>query len=728
MKKIYLYLWLSLTSLCSFAQQKDAFDILLDSAGISYTDLGFSPKAYWTRYPLPDDIPFMLHSFNDLLSEPDKIYDYVNTMAVAAEDFLNPKYLKKNSNSILRLAFYEGVMHQNSQFRAYSASLWAEPTETHPLLNAIKTLYDKTGWVFTYNRMEEPGEFPLNEKDLKIACQGLDPAIRVELAKAVINLTDAWKFSQTALRNVDYKQMVKCWRIRHLGETQYDGNEYYPQLEDVASAIDMNSMYYAGLKLAAVGELLANTLAGMKETRKDIDWKKQHFEWITPIGRIVVSGTGKNSHNYSDALLVVDLGGNDTYNGPAGANPSLEIPLSLYIDLDGDDRYINEDEFVPAQGAGLLGAGVLIDLEGDDLYRSKRLSQGAAMLGIGILADRNGNDTYEMWTSGQGAAYFGVGLAIDNTGNDTYNIWGDGQGYGGISGVGTLINGSGNDHYFAERDTSVIYRSDFWHSKKGEYNYTYVQGSGVGRRGDISDGHDWAGGMGTLIDLAGNDEYEAGGWSQGCGYWYAMGFLLDRKGNDTYKSTHWSQACGAHFAIGCLFDEGGNDKHINWEKLASGICFAHDYVIAILYNKGGNDIYKVHDDGFAYAINKAQAFMIDTEGDDTYITGSGHHFGWNNFDRNNPPTVSSVYHLYSTQAAFFADLAGNDTYLVEDYESGKQVPDTVIADKRIVFTPGHQKRKKLKSKKYYGIGWDMNGYHGKEIEIFRNKLRHLVKK
>lgn len=725
-KKIYLLGLLSLFFSHAISQENqydDALTFMMNKLGISYENFGWEPKSYWMRYPDPRQIPFKLPLFDDLFAHPYYIYDYISTMATAVEDFLHPEYFKSAHDGIMKTGFYCGVMPYNSQFRAYSASLWAEISKDQPLLNAIKNIYQTTHSVFTYNRMGEKGEFPLNEKDLMLQLKNIDPRLQPLIASAIINLTEAWRFTQIGMRNVNWHDAVKCWRIRHLGETQFDGMEYYPFMEDAAKNIDLASIIYAGNKLMAVSQELADTLIKLQASRVNIDWKSQFLDWMTPIGRIVISSAKDDVHRYSDAFFVLDLGGNDSWYGPVGATPSLNIPVSLAIDLKGNDEYINEDEYMPAQGAAIFGAAMLLDVEGNDRYKSKRLSQGAGMLGFGLLCDLKGDDTYQMWTDGHGAAYFGVGLAIDNMGNDTYKIWGDGQGYGGICGVGTLINRTGDDYYYAEKDTTVVFRSDYWHSEKGQYNYTYAQGCGIGRRGDITDGHAWAGGMGTLIDLSGNDKYEAGGWSQGCGYWYGMGFLYDRTGNDEYISTHWAQAAGAHFAIGCLFDEGGNDKHINWGKLASGIAFAHDYVISIFFNKGGDDFYKVHDDGLGYAINMSQVIFFDTEGDDTYIRGKGKHYGWNNFESQNPPGVSSLYHLYSDQICLFGDLGGNDTYLTEDFNTKKQNPDTVMKNGFMRFYPDEAEKIKISSKRYFGLGIDFENYDVKEPEIFTRKVK-----
>ena len=708
-------------------QQVDTSDPLKEifrKLNITENDLGFKPKGYWTRYPLPQDIPYKISSFDDIFAEPQNMYDYVRNMALSVEDFLHPDYLNAAKNGIMKVGFYGGVLHASSQFRSYNSSLWAEVSKEEPLLNAIKEIYLKTNSEYKYNRMAEAADFPLIERDLRKALNNIAPEVQKVVASSLLNLYEAWRFQQIGMRNVNYEQANKVWRIRHLGETQFDGMGYYPELEDCAKNIDINSIYYGGLKMMETSEWLADTLIRLKESKLKIDWKSQNLNVETPIGRLIISGTGNDEHRNTDVLLLIDLGGEDSYYGAVGSTPSLQIPVSLAIDLDGDDKYLNEDEYLPSQGAAIFGAAMLLDMKGNDTYQSKRLSQGASMLGIGILADMEGDDSYNLWTDGQGASYFGVGLAIDNKGNDKYYIWGDGQGYGGVGGVGTLINRTGDDYYFAEADTAKVFRMDLSHSYKGQYNYTYAQGCGIGRRGDVTDGHSWAGGMGTLIDLQGNDQYIAGGWSQACGYWYGMGYLYDGSGNDYYKATHWSQVCGAHFCIAGLFDLAGDDNFIQYEKLAAGTGFGHDYTVGIFYNKGGNDYYQLTNDGFGYSINKSQVFFIETEGDDIYIRGGkSQNYGRNNFTQNNPPGVEMIYHLYSNQISIFADLKGNDRYLIKDFDTKKEMADTVMMDQTEKFFPSPKERQTLISQKYYGIGIDFADWQGGDIEIFRDKMK-----
>jgi hypothetical protein len=702
----------------------DALNEMLARLGITQADLGFRPQGYWTRYPDPQDIPYKLPAFDGLLAEPLVIYDFMREMALSAEDYLNPQYLATNSNALLKVTYYAGVRNKTAQFRDYSASLWAEVPKDEPLLSAIRAIYQETGRVWRFNAMNQASDFPLIEKDLGKAIEPIHPQVQQVVARTVYHLLSAWHWRQTAMRKVDWQKASDCWRIRHLGETQFDGLEYFPQLDDCARDLDFNSLIYASYKLLESSEQLADTLVALKRSpRDDIDWRTQNLNVETPIGRIVLSGTGNDKHQYSDLLLLVDFGGNDVYRGAVGSTPSLEIPISLAVDLEGDDEYVNEDEYLPAQGAGIFGAGMLLDVAGKDKYTSRRLGQGGAMLGVGILADLAGDDQYTLWTDGQGGAYFGIGVCIDGGGNDSYKLYGDGQGYGGVGGVGALVDYAGNDSYFSEPDPKVVFRPDY-HAREGKLNYSYSQGSGIGRRGDITDGHSWAGGMGSLVDLSGNDVYEAAQWAQGCGYWYGMGFLWDGAGDDQYKATGWSQAAGAHFCLGALIDEGGNDKHEIWAEQSQGAAFGHDFTVALFMDRSGDDEYKVNGDGLGFAINMSQVFFYDLEGKDRYVrNGKWRSYGWNNWEQNNPPVLGTFPCLYANQVCLFGDISGQDTYLWADSSGGNLRPDSLMSDGAQIFSPTFAQKDTLSNKRYYGLGVDFQTWSGPPVEAFRDKMQ-----
>ena len=117
-----------------------------------------------------------------------------------------------------------------------------------------------------------------------------------------------------------------------------------------------------------------------------------------------------------------------------GATTSAANPISLLLDLAGDDVY--EAKGGPAFGAGILGHGMLLDVEGNDRYHADYNACGMASFGVGLLVDRDGKDKYEIDRVGQGAAFFGIAALCDFKGDDEYRCFMEAQGFGGVSGCG----------------------------------------------------------------------------------------------------------------------------------------------------------------------------------------------------------------------------------------------------------------------------------------------------
>jgi hypothetical protein len=332
----------------------------------------------------------------------------------------------------------------------------------------------------------------------------------------------------------------------------------------------------------------------------------------------------------------------------------------VLVDLGGDDRYVGDER--PAQGAGLAGVGVLLDAAGSDRYEATQCAQGMGSIGLGVLADLEGEDAYVSRFSSQAAAFLGVGLLLDAAGSDSYTIHSEGQGFGAAGGVGTLADRSGNDRYEAIRDPAVTGRPSS-HSE-GRVSVSMAQGAGGGRRGDGGDGHSWAGGLGQLLDVEGDDSYLAGNWSQGVGYWFGTGILHDGAGRDSYRGVVWSQGSGAHFCIGALVDEGGDDEHLIEEKGSASVAFGHDFSVSLLVNEGGNDVYSVPEgDGLGYSINRSVAMLLDTAGDDTYRTKEGNKPGFARFDaRFADHDTTHTYFAEASALGLFLDVGGTDKY------------------------------------------------------------------
>ncbi len=319
------------------------------------------------------------------------------------------------------------------------------------------------------------------------------------------------------------------------------------------------------------------------------------FARSTAEGWIVVGGQGDN--HYRGALaLVIDLGGNDTYD-LAG-----QAPVFAGIDYGGDDLYEGP------VAAPIAGLSLVVDLQGRDRYRSDWLGQGAAFCGVGLLLDRQGHDTYEAAEYAQGAALFGAGLLLDLAGNDTYTAARHSQGFGGPRAFGLLHDAQGNDRYLVDSRVASSYRDP------GSFE-GWSQGAGCGVRGYAE------GGIGLLLDRGGDDWYQGGDFSQGIGYFFGLGALLDRRGDDQYLGSRYAQGSAAHQAVGLLLDLAGDDTYHT--RVAAGQGSAWDAAVGLLLDAAGDDVYRAGELSQGAAAMNGLALLADLNGRDLYHATSG---------------------------------------------------------------------------------------------------------
>ncbi|MBQ0104978.1 MAG: hypothetical protein KBT47_02955, partial [Armatimonadetes bacterium] len=256
----------------------------------------------------------------------------------------------------------------------------------------------------------------------------------------------------------------------------------------------------------------------------------------TDLGCVEISSGQDNVYKMTDSFLVIDFSGNDTYGAGYGGC-DFKKPVSVIIDLKGNDRYITDKS--SSFGAGVMGWGFLADLEGDDEYFADSFSMGAGYGGVGILLDYKGNDKYSGNICVQGSSANGIGYLRDFEGNDTYYAYEYAQGFGGPGGVGVLADDKGNDVYTAE-DKDIVNPSP----QTADHNTSMSQGAGFGYRNE-----NIAGGIGMLADREGDDIYSCGVFGQGISYWYSLGFLIDSKGNDTHNAVWYCYGAAAHYSV-----------------------------------------------------------------------------------------------------------------------------------------------------------------------------------
>lgn len=709
--RIILISCLLTISIASLAAQEspDLLSQALDSIGFSRSDLGYTPKGYWTRFPT--DIPYKLKSFDDLFAEPLKLYDYTKSFAGAVRRYCSPDYLDSLDNNLYRLTYFLGVERKLGGMRVYGANTISAPDGEIPFIQAIENLYTTAGKRTEFITFGKKADWPDLKKDIAEQTAALPLEIRQPLAMLVENIREALQWRDIALRNVPSEIRQKIFYIRDIADTQGDGQVYYPEIDDAAKAIDFESLFYAGLKIAEATEKFEKEVQTYRvEVPPDFT-----FDFQTPYGRIILNGTNDNSTDCTDCLLLVDFGGDDTYTGPIGATSRPDRGVSVAIDLDGNDIYGNDTPENPSCGAGILGIGLLYDAHGSDRYQGKIMTEGAGFFGMGILFDKEGIDDYKAETSAQGCGYFGIGLAIDCEGDDKYYIYGDGQGMGGIGGgVGCLADYSGDDVYTAEPSAEVVNRGDY-HSEF-KINVNNAQGAGFGRRGDGADGHSWAGGLGAIVDISGNDTYISGNWSLGCGYWFGTGICYDGEGNDIYQSVYFTQASGAHFCNGVLVDESGNDKHLLYETAGAALGFGWDFTNALFIDRAGDDEYEAKIISYGLAQIRSFAFFFDMGGADSYTYNKGQQgFGAasfrNGFDK---PSELHTYSYEAKSAGIFIDAEGMDRYIT--IEDGKHAASGKYGNNTIWRTL--DKDNEHYGYNNFGIGIDADTGHIPELEVF----------
>jgi len=373
----------------------------------------------------------------------------------------------------------------------------------------------------------------------------------------------------------------------------------------------------------------------------------------TDSGTIIVAGRGSNTYHLEqmpEVAAIVDLGGDDQYiDGTVGA----QRPILVIVDLQGNDVYRGTRPGI--QAGAILGVSLLIDWEGNDVYDAQDVAQASAIAGVGILIDCAGSDIYRARRRVQAHALGGVALLIDRAGDDRYraSMWG--QGFGAPLGFGLLADSQGDDHYFL----GGMYLDSYKETPGLE---GWGQGVGAGIR-QVANG-----GIGVLLEGAGDDTYEFDYLAHGGGYWCGLGFLRDFAGNDTHHGStpqaysggprrepdfqRFGNGWGCHYAMGFLFDDAGDDSY---RGSIMGIGFGWDCALGVLADFGGHDRYQAT--GTSLPGSGAQGstgVLFDYDGDDVYV-GSGQAYA--------APSVS--YHPLPAcggNFSFLIDFGGQDEY------------------------------------------------------------------
>ncbi len=670
----------------------DALATALDLMGIESADLGYRPKAHWARYPHPKTVPYVLPFFEDLLANPLDTYEFTRTLGNAVEDLLTFDALtaaptaKDRKETLFKLGVALGTDRRIGGFRGYAANLASKTPSEEPLFHALWTLLVRSG-ADLRSPMTFGNDLAREKRDpasaLREQIETVPAPLRAPLARYVLDIVEAREWVEIGLRDVPLPMRRKVFAaLPTLAEDTPDGTRYYPVIDDVAKRIDEHSLAYGCLKALQATQNARRALGALKKDGEHGDWPDFELRVPTPWGAVRFDNQGGEDNRESDPLLYVVFDNAYTW-GPVGAtSPTRSMSVALLLDFSGtvgdSHGYDLQKEGATANvAAGILGCGIVYASGVEPAaYRTGRWGLGAGLFGMGVLVDEGGSDAYKAAACAQGAAFFGAGLVLDAGGDDEYVLLeGDGQGFGGPGGVGVLADRTGDDTYDCEPLAAKAGRADY-HSKD-EIAVSNAQGVGSGRRGDGSDGHVWAGGLGALLDVDGDDTYRAGNFSQGLGYWYGTGLLWDGGGDDEYRSVYFTQGSGAHFAVGALIDESGNDVHVLEENAGAAFGFGWDVVNAFLIDRGtGNDRYEAKIISTGLAEVRSNAFFIDEGGDDKYVLNAKTK-GFGDVDARKSyeaPGRTTTYPFHLGQVGVFLDLDGDDLYL-RTAKDGSVVPD-----------------------------------------------------
>lgn len=466
--------------------------------------------------------------------------------------------------------------------------------------------------------------------------------LQADLARMLATIARAEQFRQRAFSALpaSVTPALLLEQVISRGLHDFEEPDYrrlLPDVEREALAAGMLDLLSATEQL--VGRWRGRTLPAM------------HLELETPLGRVIIDTTGEdNRYTMDNVLLLIDSGGDDEYEF---VESTRHAPLSIIIDLAGNDRYITRAH-AAGPASAVLGYAVLWDEAGDDVYEAGDYSlvQGAALFGMAVLHDRRGNDRYHARSHAQGWAFAGTALLLDGAGDDRYHALSQAQAAAGAQAVALLLDAGGNDRYTLAAGPLL-----FPSAQLPERNVSMGQGAATGLRSDFTDGRSLPGGLAILFDQQGNDRYEAQVFAQGAGYFYGTGLLIDGGGEDMFNGAWYVQAAAAHRGAGLLIKRGeGNDAYHASHSTSLGA--AHDSSLAFFLDEAGDDQYRLGDLGLGAAHDNSVALFIDKAGNDRYRVqgkrclafGAAHLSRWGDSGESR------------LNAGLFFDLGGEDHY------------------------------------------------------------------
>lgn len=465
--------------------------------------------------------------------------------------------------------------------------------------------------------------------------------LRYELARVLAAMAQSHQFLQRAFERFPPDVTPQLLRRQALEGrlTPFEAPDYRTLLPLVEREAVLGGMLDLVGAVQRLQEFVRNEPA-----LPSVAWSLQ-----TPFGQVVVDTTGANNrHPLKDALLVLDVGGDDDYEFLARGDTHT---ISVLVDHRGNDRYATESPGADPSSA-TLGYGILWDTEGDDRYQGTDQAQASALFGAALLFDAGGSNRFAASSRSQAHAIGGLAVLASAGGDDAFTAQTYSQATGGPGGVAVLLDAGGNDRYTL--DNAPLVRPS---PQLPDRNTSMGQGAGYGMRGVFFDGRSTAGGIGLLLDLAGNDRYEAQVFAQGIGYHEGLGMLLDDGGSDRFEAAWYGMGAGVHHAAGILLKRGaGNDVYRSTHEMVLGS--GNDFSVGVFVDEAGDEEYAVGQLSLGVAHANSTGVFLDAAGNDRYTVasatcralGAAYTQQWGNA-RENLPSLG-----------LFMDAGGADSY------------------------------------------------------------------
>lgn len=554
----------------------------LQAQGIEINELGFEKK--WAT-----DTIFMLKVVKDLLDHPLKTPSYADSAK-----YLTDKFTDNFPALLLYQAQQLDIPITTKDTISLNKEIARNKTEYKDL---PKSLSQSLSFIL--------GSFEVGDKYLKQAIRKMN---QDEITKLLIQAPILWGDEDDSSEHYLKGALHREFGIEADTSLDITGDT----ILEIVPKLDRRALILSELVIALAANKVRNILTKDTSFKSQIPKTKSQISGVrggvyyyeeTKMGKVVIGSEEDNVYK-SDFALIIDLGGNDKYQGrTGGAIGILSDPFSVCIDLNGNDIYDASDKLFNL-GSAIFGCGILLDLKGNDVYRGYHYSQAAGLFGTGILVDYEGEDFYQAGYYAQGAGQIGIGMLIDNSGEDIYHSYNYCQGFASIWGYGLLSDLNGNDIYYAG--------GKYIHHPLLPYDYrSFSQGFAIGWRPDAS------GGIGFLYDKSGNDFYNGDVFTQGCSYWYSLGILYDESGQDRYSAAEYAQGAGIHLSVGILIDKDGDDYY--YSRLGPSQGEGHDLSVGILIDRKGKDYYSVSG-GQGIGLTNSFGLFLDAEGDDSYMT------------------------------------------------------------------------------------------------------------